>query len=249
MKLILTVVALLTTLAVVSCRPKEQPAAEQAAQAEPAQTPQMHGAAGGVHTGTVQEVLQANAYTYLRLKEQDDTVWIAVTKRDMQIGQTVSFAHALEMRDFQSKDLQRTFETIYFVSEISDGAGDATATPSTRTATSGKPTLDKLAISIEPSEGGISIGQLFANRQSYADKTVRIRGQVVKVNRAIMGKNWVHLQDGTGDAQDYDLTITTQDDATPGQVVTFEGTVVLNKDFGSGYAYDVLMEQAKKLSD
>jgi len=111
-----------------------------------------------------------------------------------------------------------------------------------------KAVVERLEISLERADGGITIGELFSNRQSYANKTVRIRGQVTKVNRAIMGKNWVHVQDGTSDAGDYDLTITTIDDAKPGETVTFAGKIVLNKDFGSGYAYDVLMEEAQRQS-
>ena len=99
------------------------------------------------------------------------------------------------------------------------------------------------------SEGGITIGELFSNKDSYANKTVLIKGQVTKVNRAIMGKNWVHLQDGTSGSGNYDLTITTQDEVSPGDVVTFEGKIALNKDFGAGYAYDVLMEDAKRQAE
>jgi len=74
---------------------------------------------------------------------------------------------------------------------------------------------------------------------------VLIKGQVTKVNRAIMEKNWVHLQDGTGDSGGFDLTVTTQEQVNVGDVVTFEGKITLNKDFGAGYSYEVIMEQAK----
>ena len=112
-----------------------------------------------------------------------------------------------------------------------------------------KPAIDKKEISIEPVEGGISIGELFSNKDSYANKTVLIKGHVTKVNRGIMGSNWVHLQDGTSGSGKYDLTITTQDEVSVGDIVTFEGMIVLNKDFGSGYAYDVLMEKAKQQAE
>jgi hypothetical protein len=242
MKLTSTAVAVLTVLLLASCRPKEQGPQEQ--QARP---PQQH-AAAGVRTGTVQEVLQANAYTYLNVKDEDGAFWVAITKREMKVGETVSFADALEMKNFTSKDLQRTFETIYFVGLISTGPLPAATDEPAGTSPHAKAVMKRLEISIEQADGGISIGELFSNRESYADKTVRIRGQVTKVNRAIMGRNWVHLQDGTGDPENYDLTITTQNDAVPGEVVTFEGTIVLNKDFGSGYAYEVLMEEATKRS-
>jgi membrane protein implicated in regulation of membrane protease activity len=246
MKLTLTAVAILTVISLASCRPKEQ---AEAPREEPIQSTPQHGASAGGHTGTVQEVIQANAYTYLSVKEQDDVYWVAITKRDMKVGEKVSFAGALEMKNFTSKDLQRTFESIYFVSEISAESPASPPEMPVKPSHQGKVTAERLDVAIDPAEGGISIGELFANRESYAGKAVLIRGQVTKVNRAIMGKNWVHLQDGTSAAGNYDLTITTHDEAAPGEVVTFEGTIVLNKDFGSGYAYEILMEEARRRSE
>jgi len=244
MKLMSMAVAILTVLSLASCRPKEQ-----GPQQEQTQLSQQQGAAVGVHAGVVQEVVQATAYTYLRVKEEEDTVWIAVTKRDMNVGETVYFADGLEMKNFTSKDLQRTFETIYFVSQLSGGSSPSAHGASAPMSHQAKPAAERLELSIERPEGGVSIGELFANRGAYADKTIVVRGQVTKVNRAIMDKNWVHLQDGTGDSGNHDLTVTTLEDVTPGEVVTFEGTIVLNQDFGSGYAYDVLMEGAKKRNE
>jgi hypothetical protein len=252
MKLTSAAAVLLIALSALSCRPKEQPAQEMHAQ------PQQPAATATIHQGVVQEVLQATAYTYLRVKEQDNDFWIAVTKRDVNVGDTVSFAEGLEMKNFPSKDLNRTFDTVYFVSQLTGGAPLAAHgpsmplaahSPSTPMAHQGKPTVEQVPLSIERPEGIVSIGELFANKASYAGKTVLVHGEVVKINRSIMNKNWVHLQDGTGNAGSCDLTITTQDDATPGTVATFSGTIALNRDFGSGYAYDVLLEDGKKQSE
>jgi len=261
MKLTLTAIAILTVLLLASCRPEEQAASEEQSQPAPVEqalSPHPPTAQAAVHVGTVQEVLQASAYTYLRVKEQDQDVWVAITKREMPVGEKVSFGDALEMKNFHSKDLDRTFESIYFLNDILTGAAAADSGASAMSATpampgmashQGKVTAEKIEVSVDPTEGGIRIGALFADPQAYAGKSVRIRGQVTKVNRAIMGRNWVHLQDGTGEAQGYDLTITTQDDAMPGEVVTFEGTIALNRDFGAGYAYDLLMEDARRQSE
>ena len=67
-------------------------------------------------------------------------------------------------------------------------------------------------------------------------------GKCVKVNPMIMGRNWIHLQDGSGD--NLDLTITTTENIPVGHVITLEGTIALNKDFGAGYKYDIIMEEA-----
>jgi hypothetical protein len=238
MKLTLTAVSILLVLASLSCREKKQQQAQQQQQM------QQGVAAADLHTAVVQEVIQATSYTYLKVKEADKDFWVAVNKREIEVGAKISFTGALEMNNFTSKDLQRTFEKIYFVNRIV-GDEPSTTQQSMSMPHQAKPEPEKKEISIEPAEGGITIGELFANRDSYAGKTVLIKGQVTKVNRAIMDKNWVHLQDGTGDSGSFDLTITTEDDANVGDVVTFEGKITLNKDFGAGYSYEVIMEQAK----
>ena len=243
MKLTLTVISILLALASLSCRQKDAEQKQQ--QAREQQRVQMQqGGAADLHTVVVQEVVQATSYTYLKVKEADTEFWIAITKREIEAGETISYAGGLEMKNFESKDLQRTFETVYFVDRIV-GSESSASQQSMSMPRRMKPELEKKEISIEPAEGGVTIGELFTNRDSYADKTVLIKGQVTKVNRAIMNKNWVHLQDGTGDSGSFDLTVTTQEQVNVGDVVTFEGKITLNKDFGAGYSYEVIMEQAK----
>jgi len=108
-------------------------------------------------------------------------------------------------------------------------------------------------INIEKAEGGISIAELFASKKRFEKKRVKIKGQVVKVNPMIMGKNWVHIQDGTHDGsqagKDFDLTITTMEEVKNGQVLIFEGIITLDKDFGAGYFYNVIMEEAIIIQD
>ena len=240
MKTLLPVISILMVLCLLSCKEREGNTEIQDVKPQ-----QQKMTAADVHTVIVQEVISGNSYTYLKVKEEDSIFWIAITKREMKTGQTISFKDPLEMRDFTSKELQRTFETIYFVSGISNGSS---LSDSKQSATNPhvKAAIEKKEISIEPIEGGISIGELFSKKDSYATKVVRIKGQVVKFNRAIMGKNWVHLQDGTGELGNNDLLVTTQDVVAIGDVVVFEGTIALNKDFGSGYSYEILMEEAKQ---
>ncbi|MGB2864611.1 MAG: hypothetical protein WBC05_14895 [Sedimentisphaerales bacterium] len=244
MKLTLTAISILLALVSLSCREKEQEQKEQQAQQQQHVNMQQGGAAADLHTVVVQEVVQATSYTYLNVKEADSKFWIAITKREIEVGAKISYAGGLEMNNFESKDLQRTFETVYFVDRIVSG-GSPASQQSMSMPHQMKPELEKKEVSIEPAEGGITIGELFTNRDSYADKTVLIKGQVTKVNRAIMDKNWVHLQDGTGDSGSFDLTVTTQEQVNVGDIVTFEGKITLNKDFGAGYSYEVIMEQAK----
>jgi hypothetical protein len=94
--------------------------------------------------------------------------------------------------------------------------------------------------------GGLTVADVWAKRDALAGKTVTVRARVVKANYEIMGVNWYHLQDGSGTEKDStnDLTITSDAQAKVGDVVTISGTLVTKKDFGAGYAYDVIVEQA-----
>jgi len=105
-------------------------------------------------------------------------------------------------------------------------------------------TVEKKHVDVQPAKDGITIAELFAHKSSYAGKTVRVKGQVTKFNAAIMKMNWVHLQDGTEFSGKYDLTVTTNLEVAVGEIVTLEGVVALDKDFGYGYAYEVLLENA-----
>ena len=198
------------------------------------------------HKVTVKEVVQATSYTYLNVEENNESFWIAVNRSEYTEGVVLYYDEGLEMNNFESKDLQRTFETVYFVQGISDQPKlpGSEKQPSMAQTQPQKPTLEKLDVSIEPAEGGISIGTLFANRETYKDQIVKIRGQVTKFNPNIMGKNWIHIQDGTNSEGSFDLTLTTQDLAEIGDEVTFKGKLTLEKNFGSGYFYDVIMEDA-----
>jgi hypothetical protein len=100
-------------------------------------------------------------------------------------------------------------------------------------------------IKLDPAQGGITIAELYSNKKSYSGKVVRINGKVTKVNTAIMGKNWIHIQDGTESGGQFDLTITSNIVPNLGDVFTFEGTIALDKDFGYGYTYPVMMEEGK----
>jgi hypothetical protein len=109
----------------------------------------------------------------------------------------------------------------------------------------GKVLTAKADVKVEPCADCITIGKLLADRKSYAGKVIRVKGQVTKYNAGIMGKNWVHIQDGTEFEDGFDLTVTTSGTAAMGQIITFEGKISLDKDFGYGYSYSVLMEDAQ----
>ncbi|MBW8333058.1 MAG: GW dipeptide domain-containing protein [Prolixibacteraceae bacterium] len=197
-----------------------------------------------MHEVKVEEVIQASQYTYLKVSENGAENWIAVNRQEAEKGEIYYYNKALEMKNFHSKELERDFETIYFVQEISTlpiiGDVQTPAQQGNKVAST-----QKEGISVAPAEGSVSIAQLYAGRNDYAGKTIKMKGQVVKVNEEVMGKNWIHIQDGSKDGENFDLTITTLDKAVVDEVVTFEGTITLNKDFGYGYSYELIMEDAK----
>lgn len=203
----------------------------------------------------VAEVIQANSYTYLKVKDNAGEKWMAVTKQDVNTGDVFYYDEALQMTNFHSKDLDRTFDVIYFVNQISKnpisgssmgviqgmgGMGGTMSNPHSGKVEPGQ----KSNIELEKADSEVTIAEIFGNRADFSGKEVEIRGVVVKVNKQIMGKNWVHIQDGTNSNGEYDLTITTQDLAEVNDEVTFKGKITLEKDFGAGYSYEVIMEDA-----
>jgi len=109
----------------------------------------------------------------------------------------------------------------------------------------GQVTTEKENVVIEPCDGCVTIAKLLADKKSFSGKVVKVKGKVIKFNPAIMGKNWIHIQDGTEFEGGFDLTVTTDIQTAVGETITLEGTIGLDKDFGYGYVYNVLMEDAK----
>jgi len=190
---------------------------------------------GGTFTGAVAETMSSGGYTYARLKSDDREVWIAVTEMPMAVGDSLTVALDMPMANFHSNTLDRDFDLVYFVSGVA-GAGQAIEPPPAA------PMVEALA----PPEGGLSIADVWARRASLAGTSVTVRGTVVKVNNGIMGRNWFHLQDGSGSSADgtSDLTVTTDAVVALGQVVTVAGVLGTEKDFGAGYSYAAILEDA-----
>lgn len=204
------------------------------------------------HHVTIKEVVHASTYSYFFVSEDKEDVedyWMAVAKIDLKVGAEFYFEDGLEMVNFESKDLNRTFEKVLFVQMITDVPMDSKSAHQEQVAES-KGALKLGNVEVELSEdfpeGAITIAELYKNMADYNGKKVLVHGEVVKVNNGIMNKNWIHLQDGTKFGDDFDLTITTDEEITAGSVMSFEGIVVLDKDFGSGYVYALIIEEAVK---
>lgn len=204
--------------------------------------------ATNVHRITAQEVIQSTNYTYLRVSEEGKESWIAISRQEVEAGKNYYYEPSIEMTNFTSKELKRTFPSIFFVSKFSITPILAAEKVIISDQPKGKqPAVAKEGLKVTPAAGGITIAELYSKKDSYAGKSVKIKGEVVKYNAEIMGKNWLHIQDGTKSNSDFDLTITTSDVVKVGDIVTFEGVVAVNKDFGAGYSYDVIVEEGKLL--
>ncbi len=204
--------------------------------------------APNAHKVIAEEIIQGNNYTYVRVSADGKDYWIAIEKAEVKEGETYYWSAGAEMTEFTSKELKRTFRSIFFVQDFTDKPITITPVPKQMPLTSmaGKQQAPEYpGIVVPKAPGGITIAEFYAGKNSIAGKTVKICGKVVKFSAGIMKKNWVHIQDGTKDAGKFDLTVTTQDSVKVGDVVVFEGVAAVNKDVGAGYFYDILLEDAK----
>ncbi len=200
-------------------------------------------------TGKVLERVDAEPYTYLKLQTASGEKWAAVPTTDLKVGAEATIVSQIEMKNFESKSLKRTFAQVYF-GNLATGAAAAGAPAGANPHAGALPAVaDAGPVNVEKATGADArtIGEIFAQRKALKDKTVVVRGKVMKFLPEILKKNWVHLQDGTGDAKakTNDLTVTITDTVKAGDIITVRGTLRLDRDFGSGYTYDVIIEDAK----
>jgi hypothetical protein len=233
---------------------------QQVAEAPTAATAPASSAAVG---GKVMETMDASGYTYVRLDDgSGKEIWAAGPKANLEIGEEVSLQGGSVMSNFSSKSLERTFDEIIFASGFVRGGAEATsgadsfasavegaggADDSTSGGSAGA-VVEFAELKVDKAEGenAKTVSEIFAQSADIDTQKVAVKGQVVKISRNIMGKNWLHLQDGTGDpmSKTHDLVVTTDGEAEKGAIVTVEGNIAANKDFGSGYKYDVIIEEA-----
>ena len=228
---------ILLVFVMVTCQKRqEQPASNSTGQAGDISTE--------IVSGKVQETMNSGGYTYIRVND----IWAAAPECDISVDEEVSFRKTVPMDNFVSTRLDQTFDKIYFVSsiykgkDIKESKSDALLlTPGSRGIQN--PTKTTVA-GIEKVKDGITISELFRDKDQLNGQRVLLRGKVVKFSPQIMKTNWLHVQDGTEYNGLYDLIITSNDIAKIGDQVIVNGTVILDKDFGYGYKYNVLVTDA-----
>jgi hypothetical protein len=208
-------------------------------------------------SGKVLETMDSSGYTYILLETKGEKKWVAIPEMVVKVGETVELEPGVQMGKFVSKALDKTFESILF----SGGPTEKYNEERKKNAHAGVKLDDVKMGSAAKKEGKVieglkvdkaaganayTVAEVFGKKAELNDKPIAVRGQVVKVSMSIMDHNWVHLQDGTGEAakKNNNLVVTTKDKATVGDIVTATGTFHQNRDFGAGYKYDAIMEDA-----
>jgi len=259
-KQLLTILCVLTfALTLFGCS-EETPApkttakpSEQAAKPAPEVAP-VPAAVG--KTGKVTETMNAAGYTYIQVDTGSEKFWAAAPEFSVKAGDDVVVPEGMPMPDYHSKTLDRTFEMVYFVPNVMVGGEMAAAAPAGGMPGDHPPTqggstkVEKTEVDlsgINKAEGGLTIAEVYAKKADLSGKAVTVRGKVVKFSPEIMGKNWIHLQDGSGEAGSNDLTVTTDVTANLGDTVVISGNLAIDKDFGYGYKYDLILEEAVQL--
>ena len=211
-----------------------------------AESPEMSTALGASSlSGKVVETMSSGGYTYVNIEKDGNKTWVAVPNIKVTVGEEIAFQPGMVMANFTSKSLGRTFDKIVFSTGpagrqgMSSGHGDSGRAPAV--AASDAP------IKVDKASGpnAYTVSELYEKVDALDKKTVVFKGRVVKFSSKIMDKNWVHIQDGSGDVSKgtNDILVTSQDEVSVGDVVTAKGTLAKDKDFGSGYKYAVIVEE------
>lgn len=222
-------------------------------------------------SGKVVEKQDVSTYTYVRLDDgAGNQIWAAVPQTQLEIGEEIALKGGTVMTNFNSKTLNRTFESIVFASGFVRGSENKTTrTPGVANGNSAEAVQSAIGpqgmtsqsssgstraivsftgVKVEKStaQNGYTVGELFAKAVNLNDQKVTVKGRVVKISPNIMGKNWIHIQDGTGDptTNTHDLVVTSSAIVEKDTVISLEGVLAAGKDFGAGYRYDVLIEDA-----
>ena len=216
------------------------------------QAPPPGAPASNAINGKVIEAMNAGEYTYVQVDTGSKKAWAAAPKFPVKVGDTISIAAGMPMEKYHSKILNRDFDVVYFTDRVSVNGAGAGGTdgaipelPKNHPPIPGlaKPSMDLTGI--KKAEGGQTIAEIYSAKTKLSGQTVKVRGKVVKYNPGIMGKNWLHLRDGTGTDGSNDLLVTTTTDVKLGDIVVATGKLALNKDFGANYKYSVMIEEAK----
>ena len=201
-------------------------------------------AATGNLTGKVVETMDAATYTYALIDTGAAKAWVAAPQFIVKVGDTLAVADAMPMNDYRSKTLNRTFDVVYFSGNVRVNGKPALApTATANVAAAAAPKAANLT-NIPRAPNGQTVAEILTDKNKFAGQPIAIRARVVKYNAQILGKNWLHLRDGSGGEGTNDLTVTTNAEVKVGDLVLVTGKLTTDRDFGSGYTYAAIVENA-----
>src|SRR6266567_2030520 len=249
-RLILFAAVLMLVLPVISHGEDAKPPAASLPKGHPPISPPKESAS---IPGKVLKTMDSGGYTYMFVQVQGGKkIWVAVPETKVSVGKKISFVPGQEMKNFKSKTMNRTFDKIIFSLGLVGQKGSATAkekepvvvVPGSKSAAVA---AEKIKVDKAAGPDAHTVAEVFALKNSLNGKKVVVRCKVVKVAEHIMKTNWVHIQDGTGTPgkNDHDLVVTTNALPAEGETVTVSGTLLKDKDYGSGYKYDALVDNAE----
>ena len=242
-----------------ACSQDEIPATANATETqaeEPTQPSQPQPLSGT--SGTVVETMDASGYTYVQVDTGQEKIWAAAPQFEASVGDQVVVPQGMAMKNYHSKTLDRDFEVVYFVESVLNASSpgmpsgpasiDNVQMPAGHPPLAGStppPTIDFSDLQKAP--GGYTVGEIYSSKDQLSGQTISVRGKVVKFSPQIMGTNWIHIQDGTGKQAEstHDLTITSNTQVKVGDTIVAKAPLTLQKDFGYGYKYDLIMEDAE----
>ncbi|MBU4376463.1 MAG: hypothetical protein KKD29_03185 [Candidatus Omnitrophica bacterium] len=221
---------------------------------------------------SIVEFKDVTNYTYLDLKDSTGRIWAAIPKAPVETGDEIELANIIVMKDFHSKSLDKTFATILFAVPFSKESNARCPLPNVETPAktmAGMPSgmmsgdmprgavpragtgagksremLRDIRVVKATGDNAYTIEEIYAGKKTLAKSTVKVRAKVVKFMPNIMGKNWIHIQDGTGSAEkmNNDLTATTVETVNIGDEIIVQGALSVDKNLGSGYVFAALIE-------
>ena len=224
-------------------------------------------------TGTIIETMNASGYTYMLVESGAEKTWVAIPATTVEKGTVINYYEGMVMKNFTSKTLDRTFDAVVFSSGLAGEGAEVTQQPAVEKmndsfsaavkaeknaekatpipemsagSTGAIAPLEEIAIEKSTAANGYTVEEIFTKAKDLSGKKVQIHGKVVKFSPLIMGKNWIHLQDGTGNPMQnsHDLVVTSGETVEVGSIVTVEGLLAAEKDFGAGYKYTAIVEDA-----
>ena len=210
----------------------------------------------GIFYGKILSIQNAMGYKYLKVDENGTELWVAIANAPVKVGEKIGYDKKTIMKDFKSKSLGKSFKEIIFASDV--------YLPEKSESAPIKDLQDMLGLSVpQPKTAKIieeekpaklfeqkafyTIEEAYMWKNSLKGKTIKIKGTVHKVARGIMKLDWVHLEDGTGsaDKMNDDIVFTIKNaNVKAGDKVIATGKVVVDKDFGYGYFYKIIVQES-----